>query len=219
MSLAAGGVVTYRRLGRLPNLQYPVLLMPWPPRSHELRRIDWSDYLRNPTVGVLVDPETGEPYDNVITVRARVLDHPPVAGLEQLQVGEIIEICLLDYLAAETQRLDLGRIPWVELIEFNVKNQPPPLELQSPPKGLPKDFGQVKEFLFRVLEDGPVSELEVIGQADDEGISIATLREVKDRLRIASIRDPDAEYPRTLWRLRMSQSYKLRRRRSPDPRR
>lgn len=192
--------------------------MPWPPRSTELRRIDWSEYLRNPRIGVLVDPETGEPFGDVITVRARVLDQPPIASLDHASIGEVVEISLLDYLTAETHRIDLGRIPWVELIEFRVKNQPPPLELQKPRKGLPKNFDEVKQFLYEVLEDGPVSELEVIGRAADNEIPISTLREVKERLRIASIKDPNTEYPRTLWRLRMSQSYKLQKRRAPDAR-
>lgn len=200
-------------------MQYPVLLMPWPPRSTELRRIDWSDYLQDPEVGLLVDPATGEPFGNVISVRLRVLDLPPIGGLGQVEIGEITEIPLTDYLTAETQRVDLGRIPWAERIEFKVVQQPPPLDLPGRQQGLPADFERVKKFLFEILENGPLSELEVIGRAADSGISPATLREIKDRLRIASIKDPTAEYPRTLWRLRMSQSYKLQKRRSPDVKR
>ena len=193
--------------------------MPWPPRSTELRRIDWTDYVRDPRVGLLVDPATGDPYDDVISVVIRVLDTPPTGALAESEVGEILELPLIDYLSAESQRVDLGRIPWAELLDFKVINQPPPLELQGRRKGLPQDFEAVKHFLFEVLEQGPVSELEVIGRAADEGISIATLREVKERLRIASLRDPSVDYPRTLWRLRMSQAYKLKRKKSPDPRR
>ena len=193
--------------------------MPWPPRSTELRRIDWSDYLQDPEIGLLVDPATGEPFGNVITVRVRVLDRPPIGSLEQLEVGETTEIPLAEYLTAETQRVDLGRIPWAQLLEFRVVQQPPPLDLPGPRESLPKDFEGVKKFLFEILENGPLSELEVIGRAADSGISPATLREIKDRLRIASIKDPTAEYPRTLWRLRMSQSYKLQKQRSPDVKR
>jgi hypothetical protein len=149
----------------------------------------------------------------------RVLDRPPIGSLEQLEVGETTEIPLAEYLTAETQRVDLGRIPWAQLLEFKVVQQPPPLDLPGPRESLPKDFEGVKKFLFEILENGPLSELEVIGRAADSGISPATLREIKDRLRIASIKDPTAEYPRTLWRLRMSQSYKLQKKRSPDVKR
>lgn len=198
------------------GLQYPVLLMPWPPRSTELRRIEWSHYLQDPAAGLLVDPVTGEPYGNVISVQLRVLEVPPAANLESVEVGAVIEMSLADFLATETQRVDLGRLPWAELIEYRVDHQPPALEVQDRRSDLPRDFDQVKRFLFEVLEDGPVSELEVIGRAADSGISPRTLRQVKDRLRIASVKDQDAEYPRTLWRLRMSQSYKLQKKRSPD---
>ena len=197
-------------------MQYPVLLMPWPPRSTELRRINWSDYLQDPTVGLLVDPATGDPYGNVVSVRVRVLDHPPIGDLDEMELGEITEMPLADFLTAETQRVDLGRMPWAQLIEFKVIQQPPPLEIADRPKGLPTDFDRIKNFLFDILEEGPLSELEVIGRAADSGITPTTLRAVKDRLRIASIKDPTAEYPRTLWRLRMSQSYKLQKRRAPD---
>ena len=198
---------------------YPVLLLPWPPRNAELRRIDWAEYLQDPTVGLLVDPSTGEPYENVITVKLIVLDRPPTGSLERLFVGEPAEIPLGDFLTAESQRLDLGRVPWAEVLEFKVDQQPPALELQGPRKSLPADFEAVKKFLFEILESGPLSELEVIGRAADSGIAPAKLREVKDRLRIASVKDPTAEYPRTLWRLRMSQAYKLQKKRSPHARR
>ena len=197
-------------------MQYPVLLMPWPPRSTELRRINWSDYLQDPTVGLLVDPATGDPYGNVVSVRVRVLDNPPIGDLDEMELSEITEMPLADFLTAETQRVDLGRMPWAQLIEFKVIQQPPPLEIADRPKGLPTDFDRIKNFLFDILEEGPLSELEVIGRAADSGITPTTLRAVKDRLRIASIKDPTAEYPRTLWRLRMSQSYKLQKRRAPD---
>jgi len=190
--------------------------MPWPPRSTELRRINWSDYLQDPTVGLLVDPATGDPYGNVVSVRVRVLDHPPIGDLDEMELSEITEMPLADFLTAETQRVDLGRMPWAQLIEFKVIQQPPPLEIADRPKGLPTDFDRIKNFLFDILEEGPLSELEVIGRAADSGITPTTLRAVKDRLRIASIKDPTAEYPRTLWRLRMSQSYKLQKRRAPD---
>ncbi len=193
--------------------------MPWPPRSTELRRIEWSDYVQDPSVGLLVDPATGEPYEQVISVLLRILDLPPSLGLEDREVGDLVEIPLIDYLTAESQRVDLGRIPWAELIEYKVENQPPPLEIQNPKPQLPGNFEQIKSFLFEVLRDGPVSELEVIGRAADSGIAPSSLREVKDRLRIASVRDQDSEYPRTLWRLRMSQAYKLQKKRAPDVRR
>lgn len=200
-------------------MQYPVLLMPWPPRSTELRRIEWANYVRDPRVGLLIDPATGDPYDDVISVCIRILDTPAKGNLADVDVGEVLELPLIDYLSAETQRVDLGRIPWAELLEFRVKNQPPPLELQGKRRGLPPDFDEVKKFLFEVLEKGPVSELEVIGRAADEGISTTTLREVKERLRIASLKDPSVDYPRTLWRLRMSQAYKLKKRKSLDTKR
>ena len=200
-------------------MQYPVLLMPWPPRSAELRRIDWSDYLENPEVGLIVDPATGKPYGDVIKVRLRVLDLPPAGNLEQVRIGQVVEVPLADYLSMESQRIDLGRIPWAQRLEFLVQNQPPPVTLEVPSKGLPRDFEAIKSFLFETLKDGPVSELEVIGQAADQGISIPELREVKQRLRIASVRDETAEYPRTLWRLRMSQRYKLQKKGAPDPKR
>lgn len=200
-------------------MQYPVLLMPWPPRSTELRRIDWPDYIDNPTVGLIVDPATGEPYGDVIKVRVRVLDRPPGHELEDAQVGQLLELPLFDYLTMESQRVDLGRIPWAELLELTVNKKPPPLELQGRRKGLPKEFEEVRQFLFEVLAEGPVSELEVIGRAADRGISPSALREAKNRLRIASVRDHATDYPRTLWRLRMSQSYKLSKKSTPDPKR
>lgn len=197
-------------------MKYPVLLMPWPPSSSELRRIDWDEYLENPRIGLLVDPATGEPYETVISVRLRVLDLPPTRNIARLEVGETVEIPLADFLTAESQRVDLGRMPWAEIIAFEVDQKPAALDLQGRKTGLPADFEEVKKFLFKALEEGPVSELEVIGRAADSGISPTTLREVKNRLRIASIKDPTSEYPRTLWRLRMSQSYKLKQRRAPD---
>ena len=197
-------------------MQYPVLLMPWPPRSTELRRIEWSDYLQDPSVGLLVDPATGEPYGNVITIEVRVVDQPPSSTSQKAEIGDILEVSLADFLAAETQRVDLGREAWAEVIEYKVANQPPPLEVRAPNPELPRDFDRIKRFLFEVLENGPISELEVIGRAADNGISPGSLRDVKKRLRIASLKDPAAEYPRTLWRLRMSQAYKLQKRRAPD---
>lgn len=200
-------------------MQYPVLLMPWPPRRAELRRIDWPDYLEDPTVGLIVDPTTGAPYDDVISVHIRVLDLPPAGNLEDVRIGQVVELPLADYLNMESQRIDLGRIPWAQRLEFRVSNQPPPLHLDDHPKALPGDFAAVRSFLFELLQDGPVSELEVIGQAADQGIPIPTLREVKKRLRIASVTDESAEYPRTLWRLRMSQRYKLQKKGAADPKR
>ena len=197
-------------------MQYPVLLMPWPPRSTELRRIEWSNYLQDPSVGLLVDPATGEPYGNVISVLVRARDLPPAGSLEAVEVGTVLEIALADFLATEAQRLDLGRTPWAELIEYKVENQPPPLEIRDAKPALPRDFERIKQFLFEVLEAGPLSELEVIGRAADNGIPPSTLRDVKKRLRIATLQDQDSEYPRTLWRLRMSQSYKLQKSRSPQ---
>ena len=193
--------------------------MPWPPRSAELRRIDWPDYLENPAVGLIVDPATGKPYGDVISVHIRVLDLPPAGNLEDVRIGQVVELPLADYLKMESQRIDLGRIPWAQRLEFKVCNQPPPLTLVDQPQGLPRDFEAVRSFLFELLQNGPVSELEVIGQAADQGIPIPTLREVKKRLRIASVRDEAAEYPRTLWRLRMSQRYKLQKKGTPDPKR
>ena len=200
-------------------MQYPVLLMPWPPHSAELRRIDWSDYLEDPTVGLIVDPATGKPFGNLIVVRLRVLDLPPAGHLEDVRIGQIVELPLADFLDMESQRIDLGRIPWAQRLGFRVERRPDPLSSEEQPKGLPEDFDAVKSFLFETLREGPVSELEIIGQAADLGIPIPTLREVKKRLRIASIQDEEAGYPRTLWRLRMSQRYKLEKKRVPDPRR
>lgn len=199
-------------------MKYPVLLMPWPPHSAELRRIDWTEYLQDPSVGLLVDPSTGEPCDNVIHVHLRVIDLPPTESLQSLEVGLQARIPLADFLTAEARRIDLGRGPWAEVLEFEVDQQPPPLDLRERAKGPPADFEAIKKFLFDVLSEGPLSELEVIGRAADSGIPPAKLREVKKRLRIASVRDTEAEYPRTLWRLRMSQAFKLRQKRGSDAR-
>lgn len=200
-------------------MQYPVLLLPWPPRRAELRRIDWDDYLADPTVGLIVDPDTGKPYAKVIEVRVRVLDLPPTGHPEDFRIGQVIELPLAEFLNMETQRIDLGRIPWAQRLEFQVVQKPPPLTLDEAPRELPRDFEAIRSFLFEVLQEGPVSELEVIGRAADLGIPIPDLREAKKRLRIATIKDDAADYPRTLWRLRMSQRYKLQKKRSPDPRR
>lgn len=185
--------------------------MPWPLRGSELRRIEWREYLADPTVGLLVDPHTGDPYPDVIRVAVRVLDRPPGDPME-VAVGDETELPLSDFLTLESRRADLGRIPWAEPIGFTVAHRPPPVEIEEPRSKLPPDFEEVRSFLFETLAGGPVSELEVIGQAADRGIPLTTLREVKSRLRIASVRDEDSEYPRTLWRLRMSQAYKLKRR-------
>ena len=193
--------------------------MPWPPRSAELRRIDWSDYLEDPTAGLIVDPATGKPYPEVIAVRVRVLDRPPGEHLAEVRIGQVVELSLAEYLAMETQRIDLGRIPWAQRLEFKILFQPPALELAKDRPGLPEEFEAIRSFLFDVLQDGPVSELEVIGQAADLGIPIPALRDAKERLRIATVRDESADYPRTLWRLRMSQRYKLQKRSSPNPHR
>ena len=200
-------------------MKYPVLLMPWPSGQPELRRIDWDEYLRDPTVGLLVDPATGEPYGNVITVRLQVSEVPPTADLQRLEVGLPATIPLAEFLDAEARRLDLGRRPWAEVVDFSIDHQPPPLDLEDGRKGLPDDFEAIKEFLYEVLSDGPHSELEVIGRAADQGIAPARLRAVKERLRIASVKDLESGYPRTLWRLRMSQAYKLKKKRSPNARR
>ena len=200
-------------------MQYPVLLMPWPPRSAELQRIDWAEYLENPAQGLIVDPDTGRPYEDVISVRIRVLDLPPTGNLESVRIGQIVEVPLADYLSMETQRINLGRITWAPHLAFKVHQQPPALQIDEPSRGLPENFEAVKAFLFQTLRRGPISELEIIGQAADQGIPIPLLREVKKRLRIASVRDEDAGYPRTLWRLRMSQRYKLEKKSTPDPKR
>ena len=200
-------------------MKYPVLLMPWPGGQPELRRIEWAEYVQDPTVGLLVDPSTGEPYGNVITVRLQVLETPPTVDLQRLEVGLPATIPLAEFLDAESRRLDLGRPPWAEVVEFAIDHQPRPLDLQGHRKGLPADFEAIKKFLYEVLSDGPHSELEVIGRAADQGIAPARLRAVKERWRIASVQDPDSEYPRTLWRLRMSQAYKLQKKRSPNARR
>jgi len=185
--------------------------MPWPLRGAELRRIDWQDYLADPTVGLLVDPRTGDPYDEVIRVSIRILDRPPGNAIEAT-IGDETEISLVEFLSLEAQRRDLGRMPWAEWIDFRVVQRPPALELEEAAEDPTPPFDEVRAFLFEILANGPVSELEVIGRASDRGIPLASLRDVKSRLRIASVRDEDAEYPRTLWRLRMSQAYKLKKR-------
>ena len=152
----------------------------------------------------------------LVADNTNVLGDQSSAAVAELGIGETVKVSLADFLTAESQRVDLGRMPWAEVIAFEVDQKPAALDLQGRKTGLPADFEEVKKFLFQVLESGPVSELEVIGRAADSGISPANLREVKNRLRIASIKDPTSEYPRTLWRLRMSQSYKLKKKRASD---
>jgi hypothetical protein len=201
-------------------LSHPVLLLPWPPNSAEPRRVEWSDYLQDPTIGLIADPTTSQPLPEVISVRIRVLDLPPGDALGGVRIGEIVELPLVDFLTLESDRLQLGRIPWAQRLEFKVLNQPPALKVEDEQDHLsPADFEAIKAFLFDTLAAGPLSELEIIGPAADAGIPPAALREVKERLRIASVRDEDATYPRTLWRLRMSQAFKIKRKGRPGSRR
>ena len=190
--------------------------MPWPQHGAELRLIEWDDYVKDPSVGLILDPETGQPYYGLIAVRVEVLDCPPGSELEALNIGEDIEIPLIEYLTLESQRRDVGRLPWARLLHYVVKNQPPAHEMEVSEDLSEAEFQKVQDFLLEALAEGPVVERGVVAQAAERGISAAVLAEVKDRLRIASVRDQNEENPETFWRLRMAQSYVLQKTKRPE---
>lgn len=192
--------------------------MPWPQHSAELRLIDWDDYVGDPSVGLIVDPDTGQPYYGLIAVRVEILACPPGSEIEPLDIGKEIEIPLIEYLTLESQRRDVGRLPWARLLHYEVKNRPPAHEMEPAAELTEVEFEEVRSFLLAALADGPVAERKVFSQAAERGIPARMLVEVKDRLRIASVRDLNEENPETFWRLRMAQSYILRktRRRESD---
>ena len=190
--------------------------MPWPQHSAELRLIEWDDYVGDPSVGLILDPETGQPYYGLISVRVEVLDCPPGSELEPSDIGLEIEIQLLAFLTLESQRRDVGRLPWARLVHYEVKNQPPPHEMELPAALSDTEFSKVQDFLLDALAEGPVAERRVVAEAAAHGISAEALAEVKGRLRIASVRDLNEENPETFWRLRMAQSYILDKTRRRD---
>ncbi|MCX6358402.1 MAG: AAA family ATPase [Armatimonadetes bacterium] len=68
-------------------------------------------------------------------------------------------------------------------------------EVLQTPKERPKDAAE--EFLREVLEDGPITQRALEQQADERGISPATLRRAKERLKVQSVRTG------TVWEWRL----------------
>lgn len=199
-------------------MRYPVLLLPWPLHGAEPRLIEWTDYIEDPSVGLIVDPNTGQPYPGLVSVRVELLDCPAGSTLEAADIGEQITIPLIEYLTLESRRRDLGRLPWARLLQYVVEERPPAHPTQGTRDVSEAELRKAQDFLLEALADGPMPKERVLAHAAEQGISSNAVLVVKDRLRIASARDQNTEHPQTFWRLRMAQSYILQKKklRAPD---
>ena len=194
-----------------PDMRHPVLVMPWPGRRAEMRLIDWEEYIQSPLIGLVVDPERGEPYGDVVKVEVELRDYietPP--GGRRLS-DEIVEMPLRDYLTYESRRQDLGLEPWVRTVRFEFLRQPPPVSLSPNGNTVADAYPEVRDFIREILTAGPVLRSEIISKAAELGISESALETARARLRIAQFRQEGSDDAAILWRLRMSQAYTLKR--------
>jgi len=193
------------------EMEHAVLVTPWPQRRAEMRLVDWPDYERDPMVGLVVDPETGEPYGDVIRVEVELLDYietPP--GGTRLS-DERLELSLRDYLTYESRRRDLSLDPWTRSVKFEVLRVPSAVTVDPEGSTVTGSDSRVRDFIFDLLAEGPVLRSEIVSKAAEIGISESALETARAKLRIAQFREEGGEDNEVLWRLRMSQSYSLKR--------
>ncbi len=194
-----------------PERHHAVLVVPWPGRRAEMRLVEWDEYLENPLIGLVIDAETGEPYGDVIRVQIELLDYietPP--GGSRIS-DEIVQMSLRDYLTYESRRRDLALDPWVRSVRFQVLRTPPAVTVGPGGSAVSDSYPKVRDFIFDILSGGPVLKSEIVRRAAAVGISESALETARAKLRIAQFRQEGTEDAEILWRLRMSQSYSLKR--------
>ncbi|MEJ2086536.1 MAG: hypothetical protein P8Y44_12805 [Acidobacteriota bacterium] len=193
------------------EMEHAVLVTPWPQRRAEMRLVEWADYERDPTVGLAVDPETGEPYGDVIRVEVELLDYieTPPGGVRLSD--ERVELTLRDYLTYESRRRDLSLDPWARSVRFEVLRVPPAVTVDPEGSTATGSYSRVRDFIFEQLSEGPVLRSEIVSKAAEVGISESSLETARARLRLAQFREEGSEDSEILWRLRMSQAYSLKR--------
>jgi hypothetical protein len=176
-----------------------------------MRLVEWDEYLENPLVGLVADAETGEPCGDVIRVQVELLDYietPP--GGNRIS-DEIVQMSLRDYLTYESRRQDLSLDPWARSVRFQVLRTPPAVTLGPGGSAVSDSYPEVRDFIFDILSGGPVLKSEIVRRAAEVGISESALETARAKLRIAQFRQEGTEDEEILWRLRMSQSYSLKR--------
>ena len=176
-----------------------------------MRLVEWQEYLDDPLTGLVVDPESGEPYGDVIRVQVELLDYietPP--GGNRIS-DEVVQMSLRDYLTYESRRQDLALAPWVRSVRFQVLRTPAPVTVGPEGSAVEDSYPKVRNFIFEILSKGPVLRSEIIAKAAEVGISESALETARARLRVAQFRQEGTDDAEILWRLRMSQSYSLKR--------
>lgn len=192
-------------------MDHAVLVAPWPQSRAEMRLVEWTEYERDPMIGLVIDPESGEPYGDLIRVEVELLDYieTPPGGIRISD--ERVQMPLRDYLTYESRRRDLSLDPWVRSVRFEVQRIPPPVTVDPEGSAVTDSYPRVKEFIFELLAEGPVLKSEIVVRAAEAGISESALETARTKLRIAQFRQEGSDDSEIYWRLRMSQSYSLKR--------
>ena len=192
-------------------MEHAVLVVRWPGRRTEMRLFEWEEYVGDPLVGLVVDPESGEPYGDVIRVQVELLDYietPP--GGSRIS-DEVVQLSLRDYLTYESRRRDLSLAPWARSVQFQIQRVPPAVSVSPGGSAVVDSYPQVRDFLFEILAEGPVLKSQIVARAAELGISESALETARARLRIAQFIQEGSEDTEVFWRLRMSQAYSLKR--------
>jgi len=176
-----------------------------------MRLVDWKAYLENPLVGLIVDPESGEPYGDVVRVEVELLDYIETPPGGNRMSDEVVQMSLRDYLTYESRRQDLSLDTWVRSATFEVLRKPPAVTVSPGGSAVADSYPEVRDFIFETLSEGPVLRSEIVAKAAEVGISESALETARARLRIAQFRQEGTEDSEILWRLRMSQSYTRKR--------
>lgn len=193
------------------DMEHAVLVAPWPQSRAEMRLLEWSEYERDPMIGLVIDPESGEPYGDLIRVEVELLDYieTPPGGVRISD--ERVQMPLRDYLTYESRRRDLALDPWARSVRFEVQRVPPAVTVDPEGSAVADSYPRVKELIFELLADGPVLRSEIVDRAAAIGISESALETARSKLRIAQFRQEGGDDSDIYWRLRMSQSYSLKR--------
>ena len=193
------------------DMEHAVLVAPWPQSRAEMRLVEWSEYARDPMIGLVIDPESGEPYGDLIRVEVELLDYieTPPGGLRISD--ERVQMPLRDYLTYESRRRDLALDPWAKSVRFEVQRIPPAVTVDPEGSAVADSYPRVKELIFELLAEGPVLRSEIVDRAAEVGISESALETARSKLRIAQFRQEGGDDSEIYWRLRMSQSYSLKR--------
>lgn len=197
--------------------QHPVRVRSWPPAETEDRIVEWSTYIADPTQGLVVDPETGDPYEDLVVARIRIGDPFVSPKLESFATGDVVEIPWRDFLELESAAGSESAAPWASLIQVVIKNQPPATSTLQRPEEKTKPaatFDDYRDLLFEMLADGPCLERDLFKAARAADLSLGVLMDARERLRIVRYEDRTPAGTEIFWRLRMSEKYKLQRRRS-----